>query len=487
MAHADDVLRSPEAGGKVIRGGVMRAAASVAGILIGVGTAALLLHHLGVPESGRYVTVMSLVAIAGSIADAGLNVTGSRDLAMSDPAESRTLIANLLGLRLLVAPPALLLLVAFALIAGYPSRMVAGTALAGTGLLILATADAALLRLTVELRSGWLAFVDLLKQAVTLVGVAVLVALGSRLTPLFAVQIVVGLSVVAITPVLAGRDAFPRPRFDRSAQRRLLTRGLPVAAAVVLGQLYFRLVIVLMSLISSAKQVGYFGGALRAMETLVGVPVLVAGAALPLLAAAAQDDRARLRYAIEGLSQGAVIAGVLVVIVTVRAAAPLMALIGGPSFRPTGAVLRIQVGSLVFIALYTIWSISLIALGRQRDLILANAIALVGVGAAAAVLVPTFAALGAASATVGGDALLASLIYWRLRRATGPIVIRAAFLARVLGAGALAALTLIIPGLPDLGAAVLSGAVFLGVGWLIGMVPAEARAALRPLAWRTAR
>jgi len=487
MAHANDVLSSPEAGGKVIRGSVMRAAANVAGIVVGVGTAALLLRHLGVPESGRYVTVMSLVAIAGTISDAGLNLTGSRDLAMRDPATARTLVANFLGLRLLIAPVALVALVGFALIAGYPSRMVAGTALAGTGLFIVSTADAALLRLTVELRAGGLAFVDLLKQAVTLVGVALLVALGARLTPFFAVQIVVGLSVVAVAPLLAGRGAFPRPRFDRSEQRRLLTKGLPVAAAIVLGQIYFRLVIVLMSLISSAKQTGYFGGALRAMETLIGIPVLVAGVALPLLAAAARDDRARLRYAIEGLSEGAVIAGVLVVIVTVRAAEPVMALIGGPSFRPTGAVLRIQVGSMLFIALYTIWSISLIALGRERDLILVNAIALVGVAAAAAVLVPTFAALGAAGATVGGDALLAALIYWRLRRATGPIVLRAAFLARVLVAAALAALTLIIPGLPDLAAAALSGAVFLVVGVLIGMVPPEARAAVRPLVRRGTR
>jgi len=163
-----------------------------------------------------------------------------------------------------------------------------------------------------------------------------------------------------------------------------------------------------------------------------------------------------------------------------------MALIGGPSFRPTGAVLRIQVGSLLFIALYTIWSTSLIALGRERDLIIANAIALLGVAAAAAVLIPSFAALGAAAATVGGDALLASLIYWRLRRAAGPIVIRAAFLARVLAAGGLAALALLIPGLPDLGAAALAGAVFLAVGALIGMVPPEARAALAPRARRGA-
>jgi uncharacterized membrane protein len=68
-------------------------------------------------------------------------------------------------------------IVSFALLAGYPTRMVLGTALAGTGLYIVSMADPLLLRLTVELRNAGLAFVDFLKQAVTLACVAWLASL----------------------------------------------------------------------------------------------------------------------------------------------------------------------------------------------------------------------------------------------------------------------------------------------------------------------
>ena len=54
-------------------------------------------------------------------------------------------------------------------------------------------------------------------------------------------------------------------------------------------------------------------------------------------------------------------------LVAIRAAEPVMAIIGGESFRPAGAVLRIQVGALLFIALYQIWTVSLIALGRRAS------------------------------------------------------------------------------------------------------------------------
>lgn len=475
-----DVLSSVEAGGKVIRGSAWRVAANGAGIVVGLATATLLLRHLGVAESGRYVTVLSLVAIPVYVADIGLNVAGSREMALRGSHSRRWLIANLLGQRLAAMPIGVLIIVAFALLAGYPQSMVLGTVLAGAGVCIVALANVLLLPLTVELRNAGLALVDFTKLAVGLAGVALLVALGARLTPFFAVQLAVGAVVVALVPLLMGRRAFVLPRFDRGEQRLLWRTAFPVAAALALGQVYFRLVIVLMSLISSPQQTGYFGGSLRAMETVVIMPVLVAGVALPLLTAAARNDLPRLRNATEGLGKGALIAGVLVVLVTIRAAEPVMTLIGGHAFRPAGAVLRIQVCALLFIALYQLWTAGLLALGRQRELILTNGLALLGVGVFAAVLVPPLGAKGGAAASVLGDALLASLIYWRLSRVAGRVMVGSGFLLKVAGAAAVAGVALAIPGLPDLVAAALAGALFLGVGQLIGMIPKEVHEAFAP-------
>src|SRR5258708_4780462 len=96
----DDVLTSAEAGSKVIRGSAWRVGGNVVGIAAGLATATLLLRHLGVAESGRYVTVLSLVAIASSVVDLGLNVSASRELALHERAGRRALMANILGQRL---------------------------------------------------------------------------------------------------------------------------------------------------------------------------------------------------------------------------------------------------------------------------------------------------------------------------------------------------------------------------------------------------
>ncbi len=177
---AEDVLTSAGAGGKVIRGSVLRVAGNGVGILAGLATATLLLRHLGVAESGRYVTVLSLVAIASSVVDLGLNVSASRELALREVDGRRALMANILGQRLWITPIALLAIVSFAVLAGYPPSMQIGAAMAGVGLYAVALGDALLLPLTVELRNAGLAFVDFLKQAVALACVALLVALGAQ-------------------------------------------------------------------------------------------------------------------------------------------------------------------------------------------------------------------------------------------------------------------------------------------------------------------
>lgn len=475
----EDVLRSSGAGRKVIHGSALRVGANVVGLVFALLTATLLLRHLGVEESGRYVTVMSLVGIAVAIVDTGLNVSSAKDLTMRDRSERRLVLANIVGQRILVAAVAVVCLVGFTLIAGYPEEMVAGTALAGAGVMITSVGTSMLVPLTVDLRNAGVATVDLLRAFVTLVGVALLVVAGAQLTPFLAIQLAVGLTVLAVVPLLVGRGGLVRPRFDRAEQRGLLHTALPMATALALGQIYFRLVIVLMSLISSAKQVGYFGGSLRAMEALIVLPVLVAAVALPVMTAAAHDNLARLRYAIEGLGEGAIIAGVLIALVTIRAADPVMRVIGGAEFEPAGDVLRIQVVALLFIALYQIWTVALVALGQQRQLILTNALGLVAVAVFAAILVPPLGAKGGAIASVCADAVLAALIYWRLHRSIGKVTVRSGFLGRVGIAALLGAAALLLP-IGDIPAAILAAAVFLGVGIAVGMVPKELRDLLGP-------
>src|SRR5215218_4594724 len=115
-----DVLSGPDIADRVVRGGALRAVGFGVVNLLGVVSSVVLLRHLGVADFGRYGTVIALVSIASGLADAGLNLTGSRELALLPaPEDRRRLMGGLLGVRLLLLILAALAAVAFALVAGY--------------------------------------------------------------------------------------------------------------------------------------------------------------------------------------------------------------------------------------------------------------------------------------------------------------------------------------------------------------------------------
>jgi len=77
-----DILGDADVASRVVKGGIQRAGGFVALNLITAGAAVLLLRYLGVDRYGRYGTVMALLAIVQGVTDAGLSLTGSRELSV---------------------------------------------------------------------------------------------------------------------------------------------------------------------------------------------------------------------------------------------------------------------------------------------------------------------------------------------------------------------------------------------------------------------
>ncbi|HEY7794495.1 MAG TPA: hypothetical protein VIA10_10860, partial [Gaiellaceae bacterium] len=238
-----DILRTGEAGGRVIRGGALRALGYAAGIVLGAGTSVLLLRHLGVEDFGRYGIVVALIGIVSAVTDAGLTAVGSRELAVLQPSQRPELLRSLVGLRIVLTAGGVVLATAFAALAGYPGVVVAGTALAGLGVLLLNTQSTLMMPLAIELRYGAITFVETLRHALTLAGVALLVLAGASLFAFFTLPIAVGLVSLALTPFLLAGIRSMAPLLDRATAFSLLRESLPLAAAIAMNVVYLRLLV----------------------------------------------------------------------------------------------------------------------------------------------------------------------------------------------------------------------------------------------------
>lgn len=473
-----DVLRTGEAGGLVIRGGILRGAGYAAGIVLGAGTSVLLLRHLGVDDFGRYGVVIALIGIVSAVTDAGLTAVGSRELAILPVAERPALLRNLVGLRIGLTAAGVVVATGFAAIAAYPGVVVAGTALAGLGVLLLNTQSTLMMPLSIELRLGAITLVETLRHALTLAGVAVLVLAGASLLPFFGVQIAVGAIVLLLTPILLGGLAGLRPRLDPATARMLLRESLPIAAAIAMNVVYLRLLMVLVSVQTDEQETGLFATAFRIFEILLGIPTLVLAVALPLLAVAGAEDRVRLRYALQRMTEIAVGASLLLVIVTVVLAERAIVLLGGESYRDAAPILRLLAFALLGIFVSQVLTLGLVSLRRQRDVALANGLALVLVVVLGLLLVDAYQGLGAAAAAVVTEAVLALLLLVLLARFDRAVVPRPGLVPRVLAAAAIASLLALLP-LTAWLAAPLAAAAFLVAGFAFGAVPPEVVPALR--------
>ena len=412
-----DLLRTPEAGGRVVRGGLIRGVGFGISTGLGLATAVLLLHHLGVTDFGRYATVMAILGIVAGITDAGLTAVGSREISVARTAADRAqILNNLLVLRVVGASLGVLAALGFTVVAGYEGVVIAGTAIGGVGVVLISAQSMLTVPIWVGLRIVSLTALEVLRNLLTLVGVAVLVLAGAGLLPFFGVQVAVAVVLIPVTLFLARVGL----RFGRGVRRtvivQLLRETLPLAVAFAMSVVYFRVLVVLVSLLSTEEQTGLFGTSFRIFEMLLGLPALILSVALPLLSVAGDEDDSRLRRALQSMTEASLLIATLLVIGIAILAEPGIRLVGGEEYIGAVPVLRIQAIALIPVFLVQTWQLGLIAGRAQRAMAVANGLALVVVLALGLAFIPSGGAEAAAWVAVAAETALAFFLWIALRR-----------------------------------------------------------------------
>lgn len=466
-----DVLDTPAAGPRVIRGAATRTAGYFAGIGLALLAVPVLTRDLGVADYGRYVVVGSLLVIAMIFADAGLSAVGLREYAVRDALGRSRLMHNLFKARLVSATLAGAGIVAFTVIAGYDPLVVVGTACGAIGLVLTMVQQTYSVSLTGELRFELVAALDLLRQVFLVGGILVLVAVSAGLLAFFVLPIPVALAVL-VTSVLVIKPRPTRSTTNGREWRYLLAEALPAATASVLASLFYRVAIVMMSLMATAEQTGYFGIAFRVVEVLIGVPVLIVGSALPVLARAADNDRERLASAFQQLFDVFVVLGAGAAFFLGVGAKPIIALLGGDDFAPAVPVLRIQSLALAVTFLVSLFGAMLWVVRAKRKLILSNVVGVASAILLTAVLVPLADAEGAAIAMLTAESFLVLWLGVALSRHRPELRPSVRTLPKVAAALVVAASIALLPVAPLI-AAILGSCAYFIVLLALRAIPVE--------------
>jgi len=472
-----DILDTAEAGPSVIRGGMFRLGGYVLGTLATVASSAVVIRHLGVVDTGHFLTVTALLAIVAAISDLGLTGFAVREYATGDGSDRRRYLRNLLGIRVMLAFGGLSLAVVFGLVVGYPAVMVIGTVIAGFGMVLLVVQDGCAIPLQVGLRFGWVAGMQLAIQVGVAIEAVLLALAGAGLLPFFALQIPVVIPVLVITVVVGGRDSRLIPTIDTGEWRRMLARILPYSAAVVLSVVYFQIAQIMVSLLSSSTQTGYFGVSLRVLLAFTTLP--------PLLARAARDDSERFDYASRRLAETMMLAGCGVALGLFLGAGFAIHVIAGPGYGNSVEALRILAVALLGTFVISARGYALLSLDRLRPMLVSCAIALAVVVACGVPLISAYGAKGAAISMVAAELTLGLSYEFSLARSRPELRLSPGFALRAVAATLVAGAVASVLGLVPVAAAVLGVALYVAALLVLGIIPQEIREALLSR-WRPA-
>jgi O-antigen/teichoic acid export membrane protein len=234
------------------------------------------------------------------------------------------------------------------------------------------------------------------------------------------------------------RGGEPPPCFAGGMEggRAMLVASWPLMASLLLQALFTGANLLLLQRLQGDEVVGWYDAARKWVDALNIIPSFFTFAVFPVMSRQAAQDRSGLRrsyrLSVKLLTMAALPAAVLVTLL----ARVLVGLLSGQRFLPHGAeILQLLIWSILFGWTNSLTNYVLIALNRQRHVLLASGARVVFTIAANLIFVWRFSYMASAWIIIGGELLLVLLFYADLRRHLGPVA-----WGRTLGRPALAGL-----------------------------------------------
>jgi O-antigen/teichoic acid export membrane protein len=262
---------------------------------------------------------------------------------------------------------------------------------------------------------------------------------------------------------------------DRAVMGTLVRNAIPFFAFWVLGSLYYRLDTILLSKLTSAAVLGWYGAAYRLFDTLVFLPSIVASAILfPILAQLSTQSRLSLRRAMTKGLDIILIVGIPISVGLFTLAEPIIQFIyRKPEFLNAVPALQWLAVGLVLLYVNSILGVTLVSLNEERKLTVVAALALVLNLSLNLALIPRFQHVGAAATTAATEGLI--LVYL-LAVMPRDLLARSTLVVLAKAGVASTAMALVLVALrgQSLGLLVpLGAAVYALVGAVLRLVPPE--------------
>lgn len=355
---------------KLVRNFAYLANAEIVSKVVTFVAIAYLARVLG-PEGFGYIEFAGAVMLcAGLLVDQGFGLYGAREIAR-EPANTGALVGEIVVTRFVLA------LVAYGAVIGFAAWLNRGDA--ATQLLLIY----ALSLLPMPVLLQWVfqghaqmhivALLQLIRQSIFAGVVFAFVRAPSQMWIVGAAEIA-GVLCATVIGLWLYRRNFSTYRIEFHITRKLFADGIPIGLSQLFWMIRMFGATVIIGIIATPRDVGFFGGAMRILIALHTFVYLYFFNLLPALAQSWQKRDAAFATLIRQSLFLATWLSVLIGLVWVLGAPFAMTLVYGAAFAPSGVALQWLAGVGIVAFLSGHYRFGLIATGFQNNEMLAQAI-----------------------------------------------------------------------------------------------------------------
>lgn len=385
---------------------------------LGLVAIAMITRYLGKTGFGEYTAAITFLSYFGILADLGLTLV-TVQLISKKGADQDKILGNLLALRLVSAVVLLGLAPLVVLLFPYSTDVKMSVAVASLSFLFIALNQILVGLYQKHLRMDKVSIAEVTSRVVLVAGTYLALRIDSGLVGIMLATVVSSAVNFLIHFLYSLSFARIRLRFDFAYWGEIMSRSWPLAVTITLNLIYLKTDILLLSVLKRPSdigiiaEVGIYGAAYKVIDVLITFPFMFAGIILPILTALwSRNDKDSFKTVLQKSFNVMVILAIPLIVGTQFVASEIMALIAGEEFYISGPILQVLIGAAGLIFLGNMFAHAIIAIDKQRKIILAYSITAVTSVVGYLVFIPRFSYFGAAWMTIYSEFVVAFVSAW---------------------------------------------------------------------------
>jgi O-antigen/teichoic acid export membrane protein len=380
-------------------------------LVVGALSIGILTRYLGPTGYGKFTLALVYLSFFGIVADLGLFTIAVREMS-KNPRRIAEIAGNTLSLRTLLAAVVMSLAVGISWLLPYEPDVKIAIAIATVPNFLGLMNSTLVTVFQTKLRMERSVIADIVGRLASLAAVIVVAVLDLGFYAVVTTAAVGMIVTFASSALLARRLVRLRFLTDVALWKELLVESLPLGAALVIVNMYFRADIILLSFLRSNAEVGLYGAVFKLIELLITLPVFFMNSVLPVLMRRLGEGKDQAARVIQKSFDLLLIAGLAFAGGGLVLAPDIMRLIGGSEFVPAADALRLSLAAVALTFLSVAFSNLYIAKGRQVMALKLGTIGLIINVGLNLLVIPAYGITGAAAVTLFSE-LVIFVLYLR--------------------------------------------------------------------------